>query len=430
MPYYGPATGVDLVNGVEEFGIDVTGTQPDNSSRINSALLTVAQEGLGLFLPAPNANTPGIVNLQNPIILGNQAGPAQGVIAPSQGGILVGSGFPTLYKMTPATPFQQGFTTLKWNGTAGGTMIEICGPLQGWELRNLYLYANALAANGIYAQSAQFGKAENLVLDGFTTVGIQEYCNTNAAFSALGAIANTMHNRWRKIGFNIPVGATGWFLGQNTNTGATCNTCYEDIEEVYVVLPATAGSTTIVFEMAFCDSCRIRNVHVAQVTTGTNMNIVWIQTAANNNSWPCDNIIENIDMGNVAATGGSSVAKHGVGFGGGATPNIVGPMGLTNGISPNPANVSGGMANLVWRNPNQPTGPITTPPAIAASGTAVTNNFGVPCQVFVNGGTVSAVAIGGTATGETVTGGSYRVPVGGTITLTYSVAPTWTWFGD
>jgi hypothetical protein len=75
-----------------------------------------------------------------------------------------------------------------------------------------------------------------------------------------------------------------------------------------------------------------------------------------------------------------------------------------------------------------PRGSSVTQPAVAISGTAVANNTGVDCTVFVNGGTVAAVAIGGTATGQI--SGPFRVPAGQTITLTYSVAPTWQWFGD
>ena len=67
-------------------------------------------------------------------------------------------------------------------------------------------------------------------------------------------------------------------------------------------------------------------------------------------------------------------------------------------------------------------------PAVPASTTAYTNNFGSDAMVHVTGGTVSAIAIGGTATG--LTSGSFRVPSGQTITLTYSVAPSWTWFLD
>lgn len=75
-----------------------------------------------------------------------------------------------------------------------------------------------------------------------------------------------------------------------------------------------------------------------------------------------------------------------------------------------------------------PVGHAVTQPAVPASTTPLTNTTGVDCTVFVNGGTVSAVAVGGTATGQIA--GNFRVPAGQTITLTYTVAPTWQWFGD
>ncbi|HET9690994.1 MAG TPA: glycosyl hydrolase family 28-related protein [Acidimicrobiales bacterium] len=75
-----------------------------------------------------------------------------------------------------------------------------------------------------------------------------------------------------------------------------------------------------------------------------------------------------------------------------------------------------------------PVGHAVTQPAVPASGTPQTNSTGVDCTVFVAGGVVSAVAIGGTATGAT--SGAFRVPAGQNITLTYTTAPTWQWFGD
>ncbi len=48
--------------------------------------------------------------------------------------------------------------------------------------------------------------------------------------------------------------------------------------------------------------------------------------------------------------------------------------------------------------------------------------------VFVAGGTVSAIAIGGVATG--LTAGTFRVPAQQTFTITHTGAPTTTWFGD
>lgn len=68
------------------------------------------------------------------------------------------------------------------------------------------------------------------------------------------------------------------------------------------------------------------------------------------------------------------------------------------------------------------------PPAVPATTVAYTNAYGVDATVHITGGTVTVIAIGGTTTG--LTSGSFRVPSGSTITLTYSVAPTWVWIGD
>ena len=69
-----------------------------------------------------------------------------------------------------------------------------------------------------------------------------------------------------------------------------------------------------------------------------------------------------------------------------------------------------------------------TAPSVPASTTALTNPFPFDCTVYVAGGTVSAIAVGGTVTG--MTSGPIRVPAGQTITLTYSAAPTWVWVGN
>src|SRR5437762_2587658 len=68
------------------------------------------------------------------------------------------------------------------------------------------------------------------------------------------------------------------------------------------------------------------------------------------------------------------------------------------------------------------------PPAIPASGATFNNPYGVDCTVFVAGGTVTAIAIGGANTG--LTSGAFRVPASQSVTLMYSSAPSWTWFGD
>jgi hypothetical protein len=68
-----------------------------------------------------------------------------------------------------------------------------------------------------------------------------------------------------------------------------------------------------------------------------------------------------------------------------------------------------------------------TAPAVPASTVAATNNTGVPCLVQIKGGTVTVLAVDGVSLSL---GGSIAlVPAGSTITLTYAVAPTWTWYG-
>jgi hypothetical protein len=64
-------------------------------------------------------------------------------------------------------------------------------------------------------------------------------------------------------------------------------------------------------------------------------------------------------------------------------------------------------------------------PAVPASTVAATNPASVPATVVVTGGTVTNVAVNGVTAGSG--DGTYTVPGGGTIALTYSVAPTWTW---
>ena len=64
-------------------------------------------------------------------------------------------------------------------------------------------------------------------------------------------------------------------------------------------------------------------------------------------------------------------------------------------------------------------------PSVPASATPVTNTSSLPATVVVTGGTVSNVSVNGVTVG---TGdGTYTVPPGQSVTLTYSAAPTWTW---
>lgn len=64
-------------------------------------------------------------------------------------------------------------------------------------------------------------------------------------------------------------------------------------------------------------------------------------------------------------------------------------------------------------------------PAVPASTTPVVNATGQYVSVAITGGTMTNVSVNGVTVGAGA--GNYSVPPGGTISMTYSVAPTWAW---
>ena len=72
---------------------------------------------------------------------------------------------------------------------------------------------------------------------------------------------------------------------------------------------------------------------------------------------------------------------------------------------------------------------LASSPGVPASGTPVVNSNSFGVQVVITGGTMTQVLVGPAASLVQVgTGaGTYFVPAGQSIQLTYSVAPTWVW---
>lgn len=64
-------------------------------------------------------------------------------------------------------------------------------------------------------------------------------------------------------------------------------------------------------------------------------------------------------------------------------------------------------------------------PSVPSSTTPVTNTSSLPAQVVISAGTLSNVSVNSVTVGAG--DGTYTVPAGGTIAVTYTVAPTWTW---
>jgi hypothetical protein len=64
-------------------------------------------------------------------------------------------------------------------------------------------------------------------------------------------------------------------------------------------------------------------------------------------------------------------------------------------------------------------------PAVPLSTVAAANSTGTVVAVTISAGTLTFVFVNGAQAGTTA--GTYLVPVAGTISVTYSVAPTWAW---
>lgn len=71
------------------------------------------------------------------------------------------------------------------------------------------------------------------------------------------------------------------------------------------------------------------------------------------------------------------------------------------------------------------TGGTVTTPGVPATTVAVVNNTGQNVNVVITGGTLTAVKINGVTVGTAA--GTYFLPNGANISITYSVAPTWAW---
>lgn len=147
--------------------------------------------------------------------------------------------------------------------------------------------------------------------------------------------------------------------------------------------------------------------------TGTGTDVIYVEGAGNRNNIIANNLVQ-------TSTGWTNFVHEANGVGGSPGNSYIGnDIGSTTMIL-----VTGIAHNNRGYNP---VGHIASP-AVPNTTVAYTNAFGVDCTVYVSGGTVTAIAIGGTATG--LTSGTFRVPAGQTIAITYSVQPTWVWFGE
>lgn len=110
----------------------------------------------------------------------------------------------------------------------------------------------------------------------------------------------------------------------------------------------------------------------------------------------------------------------------GLTSNGADGTSLNNALNtaPTNVNVASGALALEIINLDQKIGAVTAP-TVPLSGVVFTNPFWRHASVKIAGGTVTQIAVDGV--NQLLTSGTFDVPSGHTITLTYSAAPSWVW---
>ena len=405
-----------LVYNVVTYGATGNGVTNDYAA-IQAAITACGLAGGGIvFFPVGTylINSTLIVNYDNVHLMGTGHGSI----------IVAGSGVASaqmLWVQGPATTFRYGFAiydlSIWCTGVSGVTGVQLdqtyYAILHNVDIEGIYavsLYLNGTSSYfGAYTHVSHchFGPTPG-GSTGTTGIGIQ----TND--HEFNTIENSVFN-W----FNGS-GAIAIELQKTNNviTGCSFDECDTAVLLYFAYcnyitncqfdrgltrfIELEGASMSVIADNAFCGFSGSGNKNILDVNnSGNQNNIIEGNTVKSGSGWHAF-VVE------VAGTG---------------TPGNLYANNITQGLVT--TLVSGTARGNQGYNP---VGHGVTQPSVPASTTAQTNSTGVDCTVFVTGGTVSAIAIGGTSTG--LTSGAFRVPAGQTITLTYSSAPTWQWFGD
>lgn len=118
--------------------------------------------------------------------------------------------------------------------------------------------------------------------------------------------------------------------------------------------------------------------------------------------------------------------SQGLAFGAGVTGAHVSTCDFSDSVTTPVAGTFSGATNRIVDCKGFSAAAIIGTPALPASGVALTNTAGVPVRVFINGGSVSLIAINGVASGFT-SGAMLLLQPGETLAVTYSTTPSWNW---
>lgn len=303
------------------------------------------------------------------------------------------------------------------------------------ELQSTY-YAtiNQVDIEGVYARSIYLnGKVSpNTIFGAYTLVAD---CHLGpvpggATSAGMGIVTNNHEiNRFVHCGFNWfqHAGGTGIYL---TNSDCVIEHC--DFDECDTAI-----------HLFFCHYPVIRACHFDRGITQFIYNQGAIGALLSNNNFSSRDSTFGVGTTAVVVdnTGANSIISNNIWQTGTTWTNAFSEVSGPTAASLYEGNDFGGLAvirlntaagaTLRGNVGYNPQGANVLQPAVPGSGFAQVNTTGVDCMVEVIGGTISQVAIGASNTGAPPAASAwYRVPVGQSIALTYTVAPTWTWYGD
>jgi hypothetical protein len=150
---------------------------------------------------------------------------------------------------------------LTWGGTAGGTMVSVLGPLQGWGIESMtFECAGTGAGNGLLLTSAAYGESRSLNFNGCTIAGVNSTTwatFTNAGGADFGSIGNTFTNTF----LNVPNVANAAGIVLDGQSG-TANTDYATF--INTSLQLFPGSTVVNYGvwLRATDSDIFVNLHI------------------------------------------------------------------------------------------------------------------------------------------------------------------------
>lgn len=430
-----------LTYNVLQYGADNTGVA-DSTSAINNAIAAASSGGI-VSLP------PGVYKTSGSVVINNDAI------------ILQGSGWDTIIRPVSGAQFDVISTPIPASIGLSGYVRNYIG------VRDLMIDCSSMSGttagqgNGIHLYGSRYGYFSNVFIQSCKNWAILSDGDNTAPGSNFG-----YDNVFHRCVFDL-CNANVWTVNSEANQFLSCQfkwagSATAALQPTFATQDTTAmhcrcsggyiymagnvfgkgGTyTTEAIRLSNSGPCRVIGNRFDQVRNqaivmnGGNHTFSFNQLGSPGSAISGVPAIQlgssnNIVVGNkFDTTAGAINATYCISESGGPfSGNIIADNNLLTGTS-GLINQNATSTNRIHHNPGyNPLGHAVTQPAVAASGTAMTNNSGVDCTVFVTGGTVTAIAIGGTTTG--LTSGAFRVPAAQTITYTYSVAPTHQWFAD